>query len=241
MLRHVVLAALAAGLFLAGPALRANLGGEAAPRLGAQQRDVADKGGTSTATGFVSEVSCSSGLKIQLDAPDGARTLRRKTGTPFQITAPTREQENINPCTSLKGLRVSVEFVPDNEKGLTGTMERVQILPAEGSGNAVLPSGQPHKSAPWKGPLMVTTTSEGLVKEVRCDGKELRITFAVRDVEFKLHARDYTRLEIEEEVAYQTKNYDPCAKLNGHSAIVTYVLVEKKPYDGEIQAIEVAP
>jgi len=241
MLRRVVLAALAAGLFLAGASLGSNLGGEAAPQLGTQQRVAADEGGTTTATGLVSEVSCTSGLKIQLDAPDGMRTLHRKSGTPLQITAPTRAQENINPCTSLKGLRVSVQFVPDNQKGLTGTMVRVQILPPEESGNAVLASSQPPKAAPWKGPLMVTTTSEGLVKEVRCEGKELRITFAVRDVEFKLHARDYTRLEIEEEVAYQTKNYDPCAKLNGHHAIVTYVLVEKKPYDGEIQAIEVAP
>jgi hypothetical protein len=241
MLRRVVLAALAASLFLAGRAFAANLGGEAAPRLGAQQRGAADDGGTSSATGFVSEVSCAGGLKMQLEAPDGTRTLRRQTGTPFRITAPTRAQENINPCTSLQGLRVSVQFVPDNEKGLTGTIVRVQILRPEEPGNAVLPSSQPHKAAPLKGPLMVTTTSEGLVKEVRCDGKELRITFAVRDVEFKLHARDYTRLEIEEEVAYQTKNYDPCTKLNGHNAIVTYVLVEKKPYDGEIQAIEVAP
>jgi hypothetical protein len=241
MIRRVVLAALAAGVFLSVPAFASNLGGEAATQLGAQQRGAADEGVTSTATGFVSQVSCAGGLKIQLDTPDGTRTLRRQPGTPFRITAPTRAQENINPCTSLKGLRVSVQFVPDNQKGMTGTMERMQILPPEEPGNAVLPSSQPHEAAPLKGPLMVTTTSEGIVKEVRCDGKELRITFAVRDVEFKLHARDSTRLEIEEEVAYQTKNYDPCTKLNGHNAIVTYVLVEKRSYDGEIQAIEVAP
>jgi len=196
---------------------------------------------SSAATGTVSQVSCAGGLKIQLDTPEGMRAFRRQPGTPFRIAAPTRAQENINPCTSLKGLRVSVEFIPDDEKGMTGTMEQVQILPPEGPANAVLPASQPHKDAPPKGPLMVATTSEGIVKEVRCDGKELRITFAVHDVDFKLHARDYARLEIDEGTALPTRTYDPCTKLSGHQATVTYVLVEKKPYDGEMQAIAVVP
>lgn len=241
MFKPIDLAVMAVGVLLALPRLSLGLGGKRALVPGVRRSDASDERGSGIATGTVSQVSCAGGLKIQLDSADGTRTFRRQPGTAFRITAPTRAQENINPCTSLKGLRVTVQFIPDDEKEMTGTMERVQILPPEEPANTVLPASQPHKEARPKGPLMVATTSEGIVKEVRCDGKELRITFVVRDVEFKLHARDYTRLEIDEGTALQTRTYNPCTKLNGHQATVTYVLVEKKPYDGEMQAIAVVP
>jgi tetratricopeptide (TPR) repeat protein len=220
-------------------AIAANMGRDASPQPAARESDANSEDQLSTASGIVSQVSCAGGLKIELDTPEGLRALRREPGTRFRITAPTRAQANINPCTSLKGLRVTVQFTPDDAKGMTGTMVRVQILPPEGSAKDAPPSGRLHKEARLKGPPTVTTTSEGTVKAVQCDGKELKITLTVRDVDFKLRARDYTRIEIQEEVAFQTGNFDPCTQLNGKDAKVTYVMVEKKSYDGEIQAIEV--
>ena len=175
---------------------------------------------------------------MQLETSEGIRTFRTEPGTPFRITAPTRAQANINPCTSLKGLRVTVQFIPDDNREMTGTLHQVQILPADGS--PVDPrKTSPAKAVPLKGPPTVTTTSEGTVKSAQCSGKELKITLTVRDVEFNLHARDWTRVEIQEDVAFQAEDFDPCKQLEGKDAKITYVLVEKKTYDGEIQAIEV--
>jgi tetratricopeptide (TPR) repeat protein len=200
--------------------------------------DADDEADSSTATGTVSQVSCVGGLKLQLETAEGTRTFRTQPGTPFRITAPTRAQANVNPCTSLKGLTVSVQFTPDDTKEMTGTMHKLQILPPGGSPIAS-PAGAPHKLAPLKGPPTVATTSEGTVKAAQCSGRELKITLTVRNVDFNLHARDWTRVEIREDVAFQNGEFDPCKQLQGKDAKVKYVLVEKKSYDGEIQAIEV--
>lgn len=56
---------------------------------------------------------------------------------------------------------------------------------------------------------------------------------------FKLHARDYTRVEISEDLPFQAGEFKPCAELSGKTAKITFVTVERKAYDGEIQAIEV--
>jgi hypothetical protein len=239
MTRRMPLAALAAGVWLAMPGMAANHGTKAEEEHASSI--TADEGDTSTATGIVKQVSCVGGLKLQLETPEGTRTFRTQPGTPFRITAPTPAQANINPCKSLKGMRVSVQFTPDDTKQISGTMHRVQILPPDGSPDAAARAAPPHKPAPLKGPPTVTTTSDGTVKDVKCDGKELRLTLTVRNVDFKLHARDYSRVEIQEQVAFQTGEFNPCTQLSGKEAAVTYVLVEKKPYDGEIQAIEVGP
>jgi hypothetical protein len=233
---------LAVGIELAIPCFAAKLGASAPvrdPSVIRQGLRADDEDGSSMATGTVSQVSCVGGLKIQLETPEGTRTFRTQPGTPFRIIAPTRAQANINPCTSLKGLHVSVQFLPDDTKQMTGTMHRIQILPPEGSPGAAAPAPAPRKPASLKGPPTVTTTSEGTVKAAQCSGKDLKITLTVRDVDFKLHARDWTRVEIQEDVAFQTGEFDPCTQLQGKDAKITYVLTEKKSYGGEIQAIEV--
>jgi len=202
-----------------------------------RQSSASQESQTTTATGTVSQVSCAGGLKIQLETPEGTRTLRQETGTPFRIKAQTAAKANINPCTSLKGLRATVQFTPDDSKGMTGVMQQIQILPPEGSSKST--ANPPRKQTPLKGPPTVTTTAEGAVKSAQCSGKELRVTISVRDVDFRLRARDYTRIEIQEDVAFQAVDFDPCTQLNGKDAKITYVMVENKNYDGEIQAIEV--
>ncbi|MGH9714181.1 MAG: hypothetical protein ACRD5M_12865 [Candidatus Acidiferrales bacterium] len=239
MSRRILLAVLAAALLDSVPSFAAKLVGETTSHSSPQQSGGANENKSSSATGTVSQVSCAGGVKIHLDTPEGTRTLRIQSGTPFQITAPTSAQANIDPCTSLKGLRVTVRFIPDDKKGMSGTLQQVQILSPEDPPKAALLADSPSKEVAPKASQTETITSDGIVKAVRCDGKELHITLAVIEGDFKLHARDYTRVDIQEEVAFQSGNYDPCAKLNGHHAIVTYVLVDKKTYDGEIMAIEV--
>jgi hypothetical protein len=56
---------------------------------------------------------------------------------------------------------------------------------------------------------------------------------------FKLHSRDYTRVEISEDVPFQTGEFNPCTELDGKTAKITFVTVDGKRYDGEIQSMEV--
>jgi hypothetical protein len=84
----------------------------------------------------------------------------------------------------------------------------------------------------------VGTQITGNVKDVSCDGKEMKITAAVRDMDFHLHVRNYSRISFDEGTPFQTGNFDPCAQLLGQVVEVTFIMVENKSYDGEIQSVE---
>lgn len=81
--------------------------------------------------------------------------------------------------------------------------------------------------------------AEGKVSDVSCTGVELLLRIEARNGKFRLHARDYTRVDISEDVPFQAGEFQPCTELNGKTALITFVTVERKKYDGEIQGIEV--
>ena len=85
----------------------------------------------------------------------------------------------------------------------------------------------------------VSTQIAGKVKSVACEGREMKITVAVRDVDFDLHARDYSRISFNEGTPFESGKFDPCTQLLGRQAGVTFTMVENKPYDGEIQSVEI--
>ena len=55
----------------------------------------------------------------------------------------------------------------------------------------------------------------------------------------KSHARDYTGVEISEDVPFQAGEFKPCAELSGKTAKITFITADRKACDGEIQSIEV--
>jgi len=81
--------------------------------------------------------------------------------------------------------------------------------------------------------------AEGGISDVTCSGVEMRLKIAARNSTFRLHARDYTRVDISEDVPFQAGEFKPCTELDGKTAKITFVTVEHKTYDGEIQSIEV--
>jgi hypothetical protein len=81
--------------------------------------------------------------------------------------------------------------------------------------------------------------AEGEVSDVNCSGVEMMLKISASNGKFKLHARDYTRVEISEDLPFQAGEFKPCAELSGKTAKITFITVDRKAYDGEIQAIEV--
>jgi hypothetical protein len=84
-----------------------------------------------------------------------------------------------------------------------------------------------------------TIDADGEVSDVTCAGVEMRLKLSAANGAFRLHARDYTRINISEDVPFQAGEFKPCTELSGKSAKITFVTVERKNYDGEIQSIEV--
>jgi hypothetical protein len=85
----------------------------------------------------------------------------------------------------------------------------------------------------------VKVDAEGEVSDVTCSGAEMRLKITARNGTFRLHARDYTRVDISEDVPFQAGEFKPCTELEEQTAKITFVTVERKSYDGEIQSIEV--
>ena len=54
-----------------------------------------------------------------------------------------------------------------------------------------------------------------------------------------LHARDATRVQFEQDVAFDAGDFQPCTQLSGRRLKITFVMVDGKDYDGEIQGVEV--
>jgi hypothetical protein len=59
------------------------------------------------------------------------------------------------------------------------------------------------------------------------------------DASFSLHARDASRVPVEQDVAFDSGDFQICTQLQGHNAKITFVVAEGKTYDGEIQSVEV--
>ncbi|MGB8543510.1 MAG: hypothetical protein WCD49_17910 [Candidatus Acidiferrales bacterium] len=94
----------------------------------------------------------------------------------------------------------------------------------------------------WSQPVSaehVKIDAEGPVDDVACSGNELTLKISARNGRFNLHARDYTRVEISEDVPFEAGEFRPCTDLSGKTAKITFVTVDRKSYDGEIQSIEV--
>jgi len=81
---------------------------------------------------------------------------------------------------------------------------------------------------------------EGKVTDVACTGNELQIKLAVAGGQVVLHARDYARLNYDDDrTAYESGDFPACEQLKGRQASITFVVVEHKPYRGEMQSVEI--
>jgi tetratricopeptide (TPR) repeat protein len=202
---------------------------------GAANRGSAADGGTlREATGMVTKLSCMSGLKFELDTGAGTLTLHVKPGARYQIQMTTRPSGPFNPCTAIQGQRVKVEYEPVGTTGKIGEVESLTVLSgADGdAGGRRLGIGGDHREP-------VTTSAEGNVTHVLCNGNELTLSLDAGARSFNLHARDATRVQYEQDVAFDAGDFQPCTQLKGRQVKIAFMVVGGKDYDGEIQGVEV--
>jgi tetratricopeptide (TPR) repeat protein len=207
----------------------------------AAEGDTANAGPLREATGTVTKLSCMGGLKFEMATDAGPLTLHIKPGAQFKIELATRPSGPFNPCTAIQGQRVKVEYQTYGSDGTNGVVELLTVLAgtsdnASGAANSGgarrLGVGSGHSDP-------VTTAAEGDVTQVLCNGNELTLNLNAGEKTFILHARDATRVPYEQDVAFDARNFQPCSQLKGREAKITFVVVDGKTYDGEIQAVEV--
>jgi tetratricopeptide (TPR) repeat protein len=195
------------------------------------------------ATGVVTKLSCMNGLKFELDTGAGTLTLRVKPGAQYHIKVMKRPSGPFNPCTTIQGQRVKVEYQPVGSNGKMGEVESLTVQAAssgEGAGGGAENSGGARRlSVEGAHAEAVTTAVEGSVTQVLCNGSELTLNLDAGDGAYILHARDTTRVQFQQDVAFDAGNFEPCTQLKGRPVKIAFVTVEGKTYDGEIQGVEV--
>jgi len=83
-------------------------------------------------------------------------------------------------------------------------------------------------------------TVEGSITKVSCSGNEMTVRITTQDNrEFTLHARDYKRVNYDQDVAFDMKDFEACTQLEGHAASIDYRVLRGRGYDGEIESVEV--
>lgn len=125
--------------------------------------------------------------------------------------------------------RVQAHILPPNGGGLLQS----------GSNDESAPAGGTQLTWPSKAESTVSTKISGMVKDVACNQHEMQVTLEVREVDFTLHSRDYTRVTFDSGAPFESGKFDPCKDLHGHHATIEFVLVENKPYDGEIHSLAI--
>jgi tetratricopeptide (TPR) repeat protein len=195
------------------------------------------------ATGLVTKLSCMNGLKFELDTGTGTLTLRVKPGAQYHIKVMARPSGPFNPCTAIQGQRVTVEYQPVGSSGKMGEVESLTVQAvASGDGGGVSAGnsgGGRRLGVEGAHAEPVKSSAEGEVTQVLCNGHELTLNLDAGDGTYILHARDATRVQFEQDVAFDAGNFEPCTQLKGREAKVTFVTVGGKTYDGEIQGVEV--
>ena len=192
--------------------------------------------GLQEASGEVTKASCQeSGPMLEIKTDSGIVRLHSPTGGGVQIMTMFTPPMGFDPCKSLNGANVTVEYKPDDAKGLTGTVEVIRIAKMATTLDGVVPRVTYRPNArPGE-----TTTAEGKVTDLTCAGNEMQVSILVGGATLALHARDYGRIDVEEEVGFETGEFNPCKDLKGKNASISFVIVEHERYVGEIQRIEV--
>jgi hypothetical protein len=205
------------------------------------QTEASSTGNLQEATGLVTDLSCMNGLKFKIQTATGPLTLQLNSGTQLQIRTAFKPTGPFNPCTALKGQRVTVQYEPKDASGKTGALQSVTVLGTADSAMGAAPSlpGARRLGDATAAHDSVTTSAAGNVAHVACTGNEVILKLDAGDASFTLHARDATRVPVEQDVAFDAGDYQICTQLQGHSAKIMFVVADGKTYDGEIQSVEV--
>ncbi|HUB29106.1 MAG TPA: hypothetical protein VL967_05385 [Terracidiphilus sp.] len=90
--------------------------------------DTATRGNTREVTGVVTKISCDPAMRLQVTASDGAYDLYTLPGEQTRFEATSQPPSGFNPCSSLKGLHVTVQYDPDAGKSQKGKLVILKIL-----------------------------------------------------------------------------------------------------------------
>ncbi|MCL6481501.1 MAG: tetratricopeptide repeat protein [Firmicutes bacterium] len=102
------------------------------------------------------------------------------------------------------------------------------------------PTAQPPARPPAP-PAGRRVQAEGIITEVVCSGRQMELRLDFGGLFLHLQTPDYEAIEYLASRWQPPPNFLPCQHLKNRRAGITYVVVQEKPFRGEIVSIEVRP
>lgn len=87
-----------------------------------------DPATASEANGLVEESKCAGGLQLDVSTPSGTLHFHTAPGANLKMSVATQPPAGYNPCTWLKGQRVTVEYQPGDDNARGGTIQSLKVL-----------------------------------------------------------------------------------------------------------------
>lgn len=207
----------------------------------ARAPQASDAAGVRDVTGTVTQGICRDRqLEIQVSTSSGSMRFHATRGE-YRLIVPRSLAGTFRPCAQIKGQQVAVRYRADSESGDDGTILVLRVLAAGDSaaGDPSSPRVSTRRRSAGTVDQTGATTAEGKVTEVTCTGSEMLLRVAVGTAQITLHARDYSRVTYDQDVGFDTKEFQACTQLKDRTASITYTPVNNKPYTGEIQSVEI--
>ncbi len=176
--------------------------------------------GTKQVSGVAENAGCAQGL-LQFDVKTASGLVRisaPRHGN-YGITSEGGLEKDFNPCTSLDGRNVTVDYVPDDSSGAAGILEVVRVV-------------TPSELTPEP------PSARGTIENVVCKGQEMRLTLTTDKGVTTFRASDFTKLNyVAGAAGVFGSALDPCADLKGRAAKIIYEESSDKAADDEMLTI----
>lgn len=202
--------------------------------------------GLQVAAGVVTQSSCEgSAPRIELKTSTATLDLHAPASGGFNMNVAFQRPAGFNPCTSLKGMRVSALYKADSD-GKGGTMSFLRVIGPAGDDSysgGVSDTSSPavnKSTSPEPETAAAAVTADGPVGDVTCHGFEMIVQISASSRQLLLHTRDYTRLSMyDDRATADAGTFLPCTQLKSHTVSISFIAADHKGYDGEIQSIEI--
>jgi Protein of unknown function (DUF1570) len=166
------------------------------------------------ARGTATNDRCAGRLTLDLQTESGLLHLRGTPNGGFGIVINGGAIPNFNPCTSLNGMQVEIQYTPDDGKTDSGVIRVLQV--------SALPPG--------------TAVANGTVGSVVCNGNEMRLALILPSGKsLLLDSADYTKISYLAGANSSTGDMDPCSELKGRTVKITYSITTGQPLAGEMR------
>lgn len=180
-------------------------------------------------TGVARDVKCMPLLHFKVVSDAGTFAVREEKDAEYKMLVEGSEDKSFDPCGSLEGRDVTVNFYTDEDEKTAGVIYLLRVLRHDDRDSRTLRGNAPGGAT--------VLAAEGSVSNLTCNGNEMWVTLSIDGRPQSLHSKDLTTIVFTAGTHTAVGNMTPCTDLKGRTIKIGYIPSDQPKSVGEIQAI----